>query len=138
MLTRRRFLLSSAALAAITARTRAHAEAQPVKASPAGSRPVAVASANGIVAVARAVELLQKGADPLDAAIAGVNIVEDDPNDMTVGYGAVPNEEGVVQLDASVYHGPTSSAGAVASLEGVKNPSKVAKLVFEHTDHVLL
>ena len=138
MLTRRRFLLSSAALAAITARTKAHAEAQPVKAPPAGSRPVAVASSNGIVAVARAVELLQKGADPLDAAIAGVNIVEDDPNDMTVGYGAVPNEEGVVQLDASVYHGPSGAAGAVASLEGVKNPSKIAKLVLEHTDHVLL
>jgi N4-(beta-N-acetylglucosaminyl)-L-asparaginase len=138
MLTRRRFLLSSAALAAIAAHRKAHAEGQAAKAAPSGSRPVAVASANGIAAVARAVELMQKGADPLDAAIAGVNIVEDDPNDMSVGYGGVPNEEGVVQLDASVYHGPSGSAGAVAALEGVKNPSKVARLVFEHTDHVLL
>jgi len=136
MLTRRRFLLSSAALAAIAARrSTAHAQA---KAPPGGPRPVAVSSANGLAAVARAVELMQKGSDPLDAAIAGVNIVEDDPNDMTVGYGAIPNEEGVVQLDASVYHGPSGSAGAVAALEGVKNPSKVAKLLIEHTDHVLL
>jgi N4-(beta-N-acetylglucosaminyl)-L-asparaginase len=81
---------------------------------------------------------MQKGTDPLDAIIAGVNIVEDDPEDMTVGYGGVPNEEGVVQLDASVFHGPTAAAGAVASLEGVKNPSKVARLVMQTTDHILL
>src|SRR5207302_7647186 len=86
----------------------------------------------------RAVQLLQEGRDPLEAAIAGVNIVEDDPNDMTVGYGGVPNYDGVVQLDACVMHGPTARAGAVASLEGVKNPSRVAKLVMETTDHVLL
>src|SRR5260370_12485683 len=81
---------------------------------------------------------MRAGADPLDAAIAGVNLVEDDPNDMTVGYGGVPNEEGVVQLDACVMHGPTARAGAVAALEGVKNPTKVAKLIMETTDHVLL
>src|SRR5260370_41548457 len=81
---------------------------------------------------------MRAGADPLDAAIAGVNLVEDDPNDMSVGYGGVHNEEGVVQLDACVMHGPTSRAGAVAALEGVKNPTKVAKLIMETTDHVLL
>jgi len=70
--------------------------------------------------------------------IAGVNIVEDDPDDITVGYGGLPNEDGVVQLDASVMHGPTHNAGAVAALEGIRNPSKVAKLVMERTDHVLL
>src|SRR5205085_5120754 len=101
-------------------------------------RPVAVSSSNGLRAVDIAVKQMRGGADPLDAAIAGVNVVEDDPNDMTVGYGGVPNEEGVVQLDASVMHGPSARAGAVASLEGVKNPSKVAKLVMETTDHVLL
>ncbi|GAB4378222.1 MAG: N(4)-(beta-N-acetylglucosaminyl)-L-asparaginase [Calditrichia bacterium] len=100
--------------------------------------PVVVASANGERAVARAMEMLKGGADPLDAVIAGVNIVEDDPDDITVGYGGLPNEAGVVQLDASVMHGPTHNAGAVACLEGVKNPSKVAKLVMELTDYVLL
>jgi len=127
----RRKLLGTAAAAAVVAKA---SKAQPRS----GAGPVAVSSSNGVKAVGRAVELMSQGVDPLDAAIAGVNIVENDPKDMTVGYGGVPNEEGVVQLDASVMHGPTARAGAVASLEGCKNPSKVAKLVMETTDHVLL
>ena len=126
----RRKLLGTAAVAAAAARV--------VKAAPATARPVAVSSANGLRAVERAVKGMMGGEDPLDSAIAGVNIVEDDPTDMTVGYGGIPNEEGVVQLDACVMHGPTARAGAVASLEGVKNPTRVAKLVMETTDHILL
>ncbi len=125
----RRKLLGTAAVAAAAAKS--------LKAAPA-ARPVAVSSSNGLRAVERAVKGMTSGEDPLDAAIAGVNIVEDDPSDMTVGYGGIPNEEGVVQLDSCVMHGPTARAGAVASLEGVKNPSKVAKLVMEETDHILL
>lgn len=128
----RRKLLGTAAAAAALAKA-AHAQKTPPVA-----RPVAVSSSNGLRAVELAVKKMQAGADPLDAAIAGVNIVEDDPADMTVGYGGVPNEEGVVQLDSCVMHGPTARAGAVASLEGVKNPSRVAKLVMQTTDHVLL
>lgn len=97
-----------------------------------------VASGNGIRATEKAMELLKQGADPLDAVIAGVNIIEDDPEDISVGYGGLPNEEGVVELDASVMHGPTHNGGAVASLRNIKNPSKVAKLVMERTDHVLI
>jgi len=67
-----------------------------------------------------------------------VNLVEDDPEDYSVGYGGLPNEEGVVELDAAVMHGPTHRAGAVASLQNIRNPSKVAKLVMDQTDHVLL
>jgi len=126
----RRTLIGTAAAAAALSRASA--------ADKAPARPVAVSSGNGLRAVERAVKGMLAGEDPLDAAIAGVNIVEDDPNDMTVGYGGVPNEEGVVQLDSSVMHGPTGRGGAVAALEGVKNPSKVAKLVMETTDHVLL
>ncbi|MGQ9618490.1 MAG: N(4)-(beta-N-acetylglucosaminyl)-L-asparaginase [Candidatus Aminicenantia bacterium] len=100
--------------------------------------PFVVSSGNGLRATEKAMELLKEGVDPLDAVIAGVNIVEDDPNDMTVGLGGLPNEEGVVELDASVMHGPTHDAGAVASLRGIKNPSKVAKLVMTRSDHVLL
>jgi N4-(beta-N-acetylglucosaminyl)-L-asparaginase len=100
--------------------------------------PVVVSSANGEHATARAMELLRAGSDPLDAVIAGVNLVENDPDDITVGYGGLPNEDGVIQLDSSVMHGPTHNAGAVGALEGIKNPSKVAKLVMERTDHVLL
>lgn len=101
-------------------------------------RPIAIASSNGMQATAKAMELIRQGADALDAVVAGVNIVEDDPNDNSVGYGGLPNEDGVVELDASVMHGPTGRGGAVASLRNIKNPSKVAKLVMERTDHVLL
>jgi N4-(beta-N-acetylglucosaminyl)-L-asparaginase len=97
-----------------------------------------VASGNGLRSTEKAMELLKQGSDPLDAVIAGVNIVEEDPNDRSVGYGGLPNEEGVVELDASVMHGPTHNAGAVASLRNIKTPSKVAKLVMKRTDHALL
>ena len=107
-------------------------------AAPTATRPVVISSGNGLVAVTKAMELIKGGAGALDAVIAGVNIVEDDPNDMTVGYGGLPNEEGVVELDAAVMHGPTHRAGAVASLRNIKNPSRVARLVMERTDHVLL
>jgi N4-(beta-N-acetylglucosaminyl)-L-asparaginase len=100
--------------------------------------PVAIASGNGLAAVTRAMEVLKSGADALDAVIAGVNIVEDDPHDHSVGYGGLPNEDGVVELDAAVMHGPTHRGGAVAALRNIKNPSKVARMVMEHTDHVLL
>jgi N4-(beta-N-acetylglucosaminyl)-L-asparaginase len=107
-------------------------------AMPSATKPIAIASANGLAAVTKAVELIRTGADALDAVIAGVNIVEDDPNDTSVGYGGLPNEEGVVELDAAVMHGPTHQAGAVAALRNIKNPSKVAKLVMERSDHVLI
>lgn len=101
--------------------------------------PVAIASANGLAAVARAYQLMaEHGADPLDAAIAGVNLVELDPDDMSVGLGGLPNEDGVVQLDASCMHGATRRAGAVGAIEGIATPSLVAKAVMEHTDHILL
>jgi N4-(beta-N-acetylglucosaminyl)-L-asparaginase len=103
-----------------------------------GARPAVIASANGLAATARAMELIGRGADTLDAVVEGVSLVEEDPSDRTVGYGGMPNEEGIVQLDASVMHGPTRGAGAVAALEGIRTPSRVAKLVMEQTDHVLL
>jgi len=100
--------------------------------------PVAIASGNGLGAVERALNLINSGSDALDAIVAGVNLVEEDPEDMSVGYGGLPNADGVVQLDSSVMHGPTGRAGAVAALEGVMYPSKVARLVLQRTDHVLL
>jgi N4-(beta-N-acetylglucosaminyl)-L-asparaginase len=111
-----------------------------------GPRPVVVASANGnqfkhggpLTCVARAFELMTKGGDPLDAVVAGVNIVELDPADDSVGYGGLPNADGVVQLDSCCMHGPRKQAGGVACLEGVRTPSLVAKAVLEHTDHHLL
>lgn len=97
-----------------------------------------ISSGNGLETTKLAAKMIGEGSDVLDACIAGVNIVENDPDDTSVGYGGLPNERGVVQLDAAVMHGPTHQAGGVACIEGVKNPSKVAKLVLEQTDHVLL
>jgi N4-(beta-N-acetylglucosaminyl)-L-asparaginase len=102
------------------------------------SRPAAVSSSNGLRAVDRAMELLLRGTDTLDAAVEGVKIQELDPADNSVGYGGLPNEDGVVQLDASCMHGPTRRAGAVAALEGIKTPSEIARLVLKYTDHILL
>ena len=109
-------------------------------------QPVVIAAANGnrskdaegLTCVARAFKMITAGADVLDAVVAGVNIVELDPEDTSVGYGGLPNADGVVQLDASVMHGPLKRAGAVGCLEGVRTPSLVAKAVMEQTDHVLL
>ncbi|KAB2926418.1 MAG: N(4)-(beta-N-acetylglucosaminyl)-L-asparaginase [Bacteroidetes bacterium] len=112
--------------------------AVPLRAAASGGGPVVISSGNGLPAVNTAMERLTAGASSLDAVIAGVNVVEDDPNDMTVGYGGLPNADGIVELDASVMHGPTHRAGAVAALRNIKNPSKVARLVMERTDHVLL
>ena len=122
------------------------AGAAPVIARQTASRPVVVSSANGHqyknggdkTCVETAFERMTKGEDVLDALIAGVNIVELDPEDTSVGYGGLPNAEGVVQLDSSVMHGPTKRAGAVASIEGVRTPSLVARRVMEETDHHLI
>lgn len=109
-------------------------------------RPVVIASGNGthfrnggpMAAVETAFTRMVGGADVLDAIIAGVNLNELDPADNSVGFGGLPNAEGVVSLDASVMHGPRRRAGAVAALEGVRTPSLVAKAVMENTDHHLL
>ncbi|MEO8198952.1 MAG: N(4)-(beta-N-acetylglucosaminyl)-L-asparaginase [Gemmatimonadota bacterium] len=99
---------------------------------------IAISSENGIRGVAKAAQLMLGGTDTLDAAIEGVKIQELDPTDTSVGYGGLPNADGVVQLDASCVHGPTKRAGAVAALEGIRTPSEVAKLVLKYTNHILL
>ncbi len=102
------------------------------------SGPLVISSANGLRATEKAMGMIKNGRDALDAVIAGVNIIEEDPTDHSVGYGGLPNEEGVVELDSCVMHGPTHNAGSVAALRNIKNPSKVARLVMERTDHELL
>ncbi len=127
-LSRRELLAAVPALAA----------AQALKPQAKERVPVAVASSNGLQAVAEAVARMEQGALPVDAAVAGVSLVEADPDDVTVGFGGLPNEEGVVQLDAAVMDGVTMRAGAVAALEGIKHPSQVALTVMRRTTRVLL
>ncbi len=81
---------------------------------------------------------LVRGVDPLAAVVAGIEICELDPEESSVGYGGLPNADGVVELDASLMHGGRRRAGAVAALQGVRNPSRVALAVADSTDHHLL
>lgn len=97
-----------------------------------------VSSANGLEATKLAYQMIVDGNDPADAVVAGVALVEDDPNDTSVGYGGLPNERGIVELDAAVMHGPTHRAGAVASLQNIRHPAQVALKVMRRSDHVLL
>jgi len=144
-ISRRTFISAGAAAAASLTLDRV-ARADALRASvaelnrpPSATRPVVLASANGIRGVARAYDMIaRQNADTLDAIIAGVNIQELDPDDQSVGLGGLPNEEGVVQLDASCMHGPTRRAGAVGALEDIATPSLVAKAVMDYTDHIML
>ena len=153
-ISRRDFLGAGAAAAAGLALPRL-AGAQPVissiversrsVATPAASRPVIISAANGLEkdpegkqGIRVAWDLLTGGSDPLDAIVAGVNIVERNPNDQSVGLGGLPNEDGVVQLDASCMHGPTKRAGAVGCLEDIADAAAVAKAVMDFTDHIFL
>src|SRR5690349_23388695 len=114
--------------------------------TPKSVKPLVIASSNGHkfknggsqTCVEKAFQMIAGGSDVLDALIAGVNIVELDPLDDSVGYGGLPNADGIVQLDSSVMHGPKKQAGAVAAIEGVRTPSLVAKAVSEQTDHHLI
>src|SRR6266850_2003575 len=137
MLDRRSFLVASAAttvpliasIASAQDRSTAGAKPQAATGNKSSKPPVVISSGNGLRAVEKAMDLIKSGGDPLAAIVAGINIVEDDPNDNSVGYGGLPNENGVVELDASVMHGPTARGGAVAALQNIKNPSNVARLV---------
>ena len=137
---RRRFLASTAAGMAGAG----------VQAAPAvrrgGPQPVVIASGNGLTSrnggdtscVELAFRKITQGEDVLDALIAGVNIVELDPEDASVGFGGLPDADGVVTLDSCCMHGPRRRAGAVACLKGVRTPSLVAQAVADNTDHHLL
>jgi len=101
-------------------------------------RPIIVCANNGFNYLEDAFAFLKSGGDTLDAALKVVKGPEDDPNDTSVGLGGIPNEEGVVELDACCMHGPTRRAGSVGGVRNIKNVSLVSKAVFEHTGHVML
>ena len=149
-LTRRRFLKSAGTLAGagavapllvgrdLAAASRAGSVAGPLIRDGAATEPASISSGNGLRATETARRAIEEGLGTLEGVVSGVNRVEEDPEDQTVGYGGFPNADGVVQLDSQVYHGPTRGVGAVASLEGYINPSRVALAVMRYTDHVLM
>jgi len=154
--TRRDFLgVGAAAAAAVLSVPGAASALQPGETQDARTRnagrqfaglPVVISSSNGFrtkhadgrPAIQVAYDMITRGADPLDAVVAGVQLVELDPTDHSVGLNGFPNEAGVVQLDASCMHGASKRAGAVASLEDIATPAAVARMVMDRTDHLLL
>jgi len=126
--------------------TAAAGVAAPVMLVPADVKPVVISDVSGIrfknggtqSSIEKAFELMTKGERVIDSVVAGVQIPENDPEETGIGYGGLPNAEGVVQLDACCMDGPTKRAGGVAAIEGVRTPSVVARAVMENTDHHLL
>ncbi len=106
--------------------------------APDKGKAILVGSANSLPGMEKALRLLNQGADPLEAVLGAIHVVEDDPNDVTVGYGGIPNEDGVVELDASVMDGATLRSGSVGALRSIRRPSSVARLVMERSDRVFL
>ncbi len=116
----------------------AESDPQGHAAADSSKRPVIICAHNGYAYVEAAYAFLKTGGDTLDAGIRVVKGPEDDPNDDSVGLGGLPNEEGVVELDACCMHGPTRRAGSVGGVRNIKNVSMVSKAVMEHTGHVML
>ena len=143
---RRQFVRAGAAAAGVAATAKTALGAAPVMITPQTTGPVVIASGNGHrhknggseTCVELAFRMITEGKDVLESLVAGVNIVELDPADTSVGYGGLPNADGVVQLDSCCMHGPNKRAGGVAGIEGVRTPSRVAHAVMESTDHHLL
>jgi N4-(beta-N-acetylglucosaminyl)-L-asparaginase len=142
--TRRDFLSRTALMAAgtvgvgagetIAAKGR---EDQPVQYQPP-KKPIIVTRETGDNTVAEAYAMLESGTDTLDAALHICQGREDDPNDHSVGYGGLPNEDGVVELDSCVMHGPTRRAGSVGAVQNIRHVALLAKTVMQRTGHVMI
>lgn len=142
--TRREFLSRSAWVAAGTVGAGAgetvdakHREDLQVEYQPP-KKPVIVTRETGDNTVAEAYAMLQRGSDTLQAALHICQAREDDPNDHSVGYGGLPNEDGVVELDACVMHGPTRRAGSVAAVQNIRHATLLAETVMKRTGHVMI
>src|SRR5271169_6188838 len=140
--TRRKFFATTLAGSALAGTSNLFGESLPLltTSSPASAakRPLMIASANGVHALGKGMDILRSGGDTLDAVVAAVTILEDDPNVDSVGYGGLPNEEGAVELDARVMHGPTHRPGSMASGQRIKTVSRLAMTVMERTNHVMI
>ena len=140
---RRKFVLTSLAGSVLAgAKTLPGAaslsETSSSRATGSGTLPLIISSFNGVHALDKGMAILKNAGDTLDAAIAVVTVLEDDPKEDSVGFGGLPNEDAEVELDASVMHGPTHRAGAVGGVRRLKNVASLAKIVMERTNHVML
>src|SRR5437762_11186405 len=88
-------------------------------------------------ALAAGYEILKRGGSSLDAVEAAVRVLEDDPR-FNAGRGSVFTSAGTNEMDASIMDGKTLKAGAVGSVQHIKNPVSLARLVMEKSPHVML
>lgn len=135
--------ITSATLAAGQAgKSNAASQSGGKAAASSGGKNIMICAANGITRRTSHIDAgykrLIEGADTLDAAIRVVSGPEDDPMDTSVGLGGLPNEDGVVELDACCMHGPTRRAGSVGGVRDIKNVAALSKAVMDHTGHVML
>jgi N4-(beta-N-acetylglucosaminyl)-L-asparaginase len=138
---RRNFIATTAvgsASLALDLQGQSKPDSNPAPAAHPPKKPVIISAANGYEYLDRAYAVLAGGGDTLDAVMQVITGPEDDPNDDSVGLGGLPNEDGVVELDACCMHGPTRMAGSVAGVREIKNVSLLSKAVMEHTGHVML
>jgi N4-(beta-N-acetylglucosaminyl)-L-asparaginase len=139
-LSRRDFVSGVAlgALGGVAAGQADSVEPLPKQRMQAASRPIIVAAGNGYAFLDGAYQYLKGGGDTLEAAIRVVAGAEDDPEDDSVGLGGLPNEEGVVELDASCMHGPTRRAGAAGGVRNIRSMARLAREVMLHSGHVMM
>jgi N4-(beta-N-acetylglucosaminyl)-L-asparaginase len=136
----RRDFLTGALVGTLAFNTPARAAADSSKSKSTATKqlPIIVCANNGYDYLDNAFAFLQGGGDTLDAAIRVVKGAEDDPNDTSVGLGGLPNEEGVVELDACCMHGPTRRAGSVGAVHNIRSVASLSKTVMDHTGHVMI
>ena len=100
--------------------------------------PAILCRTTGTVGIDAAYDMLKQGDDTLDAALKITTTQEDDPNDFSAGLGGLPNQEGMVELDACCLHGPTRRGAAVGAVNGIRNASLLARVLLEKTGCPLL
>ncbi len=97
-----------------------------------------IGSFNANVGMHAGIEILSKGGSALDAIEAVTRLVEDNPDDHSVGYSGYPNLLGEVELDASIMEGTTLRAGCIGAIKGYRHPISIARRVMTELPHVMI
>ena len=139
MFNRRKFIKCSALSASLLALDKSGvAGVLPATTKPMAGKPIVISTWDfGIAANQAAWEVLASGGRSLDAVEKGVQVPEADPKNQSVGYGGLPDRDGIVTLDACIMD-ELGNCGSVAALEHIMHPISVARLVMEKTPHVML
>jgi isoaspartyl peptidase/L-asparaginase-like protein (Ntn-hydrolase superfamily) len=138
-ISRKKFIINSALISgAVATNNFVFSKSSDLQKTSQNEMPLVISTwAHGLPAGKKTLEILANKGDLLDAVTQGINVVENDPTNHSVGIGGFPDAEGNVTLDASIMDSK-GNAGSVAYLQGIRNPINVARTVMEKTKHVLL